>query len=84
MILKQFNNSIEECVSDNLLDDNLLDNDLLGDNSLAYIDSNIDINIEAKSNLDKNMTGNNLLEKNSKININDLLNKSKIRLHKKD
>ncbi len=50
----------------------LLGDDLLGNNSHAYIDSNIDMDTEAKLNLDKDMTGDNLLKENSGINIEDL------------
>lgn len=46
--------------------------ELLGDNSLAHINSDIDMDTEAKSNPDKDMISSNLLEENSEINIEDL------------
>lgn len=52
--------------------DNSLGNNLLGTNSFIYIDNNIDIDIKVKSNSNKDMTNNNLFEKNSRINIKDL------------
>lgn len=55
-----------------MLDNNFLDNDLLDNNSLAYIDSNIDIDINIKLKPDENITSRNFLEKNSWINIKDL------------
>lgn len=58
---------MEESIGDNLWSDDLLD-----DNNSAHIDSNIDINLEAKSNFDKNITGGNLLKDNSEINIEHL------------
>ncbi len=71
-MLKYFDDSVEEGVSDNLLSDNLLVDNLLGDDSPAYINSNINIDIKAKLNPDEDITGNNFLEKNSGINIKDL------------
>ncbi len=58
-ILKYSDNSVEENADNNLLDDNLLDDDLLGDNSSAYINSDINMNTEAKLNPNKDITGNN-------------------------
>ena len=58
---------MEESAGDNLLSDDLLD-----DNNPVHINSNINIDIKAKSNFDKNMTSGNLLKDNSKINIEDL------------
>ena len=71
-MLKYSDDSIKEDIGNDLLGDNLLDDDLLNDNSSVYINSNININIEAKSNPDKDMTGNNFLKENSGINIKDL------------
>lgn len=44
----------------------------MGGNNLTHIDSNIDIDTKTNTNPDKNMIGNKLLEKNSRINIEDL------------
>lgn len=71
-MLKYFDDFVEEDAGDNLLGDNLLDDDLLGNDSPAYIDSNINIDTKAKLNLNKNMTGNNFSEENYRINIEDL------------
>ena len=72
LILKYSNDFIEEDASDNLLGDNLLGNNPLNDNNPAYIDSNINMDIKVKSNPNENITNNNFLEKNFKINIEDL------------
>ena len=71
-MLKYSDNFVEESASDNLLGNNLLGDDLLDDNSPLYINNNIDINTKATSNPDEDMTSNNLLKKNSRINIEDL------------
>ncbi len=71
-MLKYSDDSIEEDIGDDLLGDDLLDDDPLGDNSPAHIDSDIDMDTEAKSNPDEDMISNNLLEENSGINIEDL------------
>ena len=71
-MLKYFDNSIKEDAGNNLLDNNLLSDDPLSNNSLIYINSNINMDSKAKLNFDENMTNNNLLEKNSGINIKDL------------
>lgn len=55
-----------------MLVENLLGDDLLDDDSPTYINSNIDMDTEVKSNSDEDMTSKNLLEKNSRINIEDL------------
>ncbi len=70
-MLKYSDSSVEKDAGDNLLGDDLLGDDPLGDNNPTYVDSNIDIDIEAKSNPDKDMIGNNFLEENSGINIKD-------------
>lgn len=49
-----------------------VDDNLLADDNLALIDSNSNIDIKAKSNTDKEMTGNNLHKVNFEINIKDL------------
>lgn len=82
LILKSLDNLIEKSARDNLLSDDLLDNNLLnnnllsdnllGDNNSTYIDSNNDMDIKIKSNLDKHMTSGKLLKKNSGINVEDL------------
>lgn len=69
LMLKYFDNSVEKSANDNLLNDNFSGDDLLDGNSLAHINSNIDMNIKAKSNSDKDMIGSNFLEENSGINI---------------
>lgn len=61
-ILEYLDDSIEECTNDNLLDDN----------NLVYIDSNINMDIEAKFNSNKNITGGNLYKKNPEINNDDM------------
>ncbi len=66
-ILKYFDNSVEEHDGDNLLGD-----DPLGDNSPTRSDSNINMDTKTRSNFYEDMTSNNLLEKNSGINIEDL------------
>lgn len=76
-MLKYSNDSVKEgtgndLLGDDLLGDNLLGDDLLGDNSPIHINSNIDIDTKAKLNLDKDITDENLLKKNSGINIEDL------------
>ncbi len=71
-ILKYSNDSAEEDASNNSLGDDLLNDDLLSDDSPTYIDSDIDMDTKAKSNLDEDMTGNKVLKKNSGINIKDL------------
>ncbi len=71
-MLKYSDDSVEEDGGDDSLGDNLLGDDLLSDDSLAHIDSDIDMDTEAKLNPDEDMTGNNLLEENSGINIEDL------------
>ncbi len=71
-ILKYFDNSVEEDVGDDLFGDNLLGDNPLGNDSPAHINSNIDMDTEAKSNPDEDMTGVNLLEENSGINIENL------------
>ena len=71
-MLKYFDDFVKKGASDNLLSDNLLVDDLLDNNNSAHIDSNINMDTKAKLNSDKDMTGNNLLEKNSGINIEDL------------
>ncbi len=52
--------------------DDSLGDDPFGDDSPAHINSNIDMDTEAKSNPDEDMTSNNLLEENFRINIEDL------------
>ncbi len=76
-MLKYSDDSVEEDAGNDLLGDDLLGDDLLGDDPLsddshAHIDSDIDIDTEAKLNPDEDMTGDNLLEENSGINIKDL------------
>ncbi len=71
-MLKYSDDFVEEDAGDDFLGDDLLGDDPLSDNSLAHIDTNIDMDTEAKSNPDEDMTGNNLLEENSGINIEDL------------
>lgn len=44
----------------------------MSDNNPTHIDSNIDMDIEAKFNADKDMTGGNLHKKNSEIHIENL------------
>lgn len=68
-MLKYSNDLIAKDTDDNSLSHNLLDNDLLGNNSLIYINCNINIDIKVKSNLDKNMIDDNLLEENFEIKI---------------
>lgn len=43
----------------------------MGDNSPVHIDSNTNMNIEANSSSDKDMTSDNFLEETSGINIED-------------
>lgn len=57
--------------SNNLIDESAGGN-LLGNNNLAYINSDIHINTKVKSNLDENMTGDNLHKKYSEMNIKNL------------
>lgn len=57
--------------SDDLIERSADDN-LLNDDNLIHIDIDINIDIQVKSNPDEEMTGNNLQEKNSEINIEDL------------
>ncbi len=71
-MLKYSDHSVKEGAGDDLLGNNLLGDNLLGDNSPTHIDSDINIDTEAKSNPDEDMTGDNLLKKNSGINIKDL------------
>ncbi len=71
-MLKYSDDSVKEDAGDDLLVDNLLGNDPLDDDSLAYIDSDIDMDTKAKLNPDEDMTDDNRLEKNSGINIEDL------------
>ncbi len=76
-MLKYFDDSVKGDASDDLLGNNSLGDDLLGDDPLgdespAHIDSNIDMDTETKSNPDQDMTGDNLLEENFGINIEDL------------
>ncbi len=71
-MLKYSDDSVEEDAGDDLLGDNLLGDDPLSDDSPAHIDSDIDMDTEAKSNPDEDMTDNNLPEENSGINIEDL------------
>ncbi len=71
-MLKYSDDSVEEDAGDDLLGDNLLGDDPLSDDSPTYINSNINMDTEAKSNPDEDMTGDNLLEENSGINIEDL------------
>ncbi len=71
-MLKYTNDSVEEDAGDDSLGDDLLGDDPLSDDSPAHIDSDIDMDTEAKSNPDEDMTGDNLLEENSGINIEDL------------
>lgn len=65
-------NWVEKGVGNNLLGNDLLGDDLLSNNSLAHINSNINMDTKTKSNLDKDIISGNLLEKNSEINIEDL------------
>ncbi len=62
----------DNLLGENLLGGNLLDNNLLGDNSSTYINSDINIDSKAKSNLDENVTNDNFQEENSVINIENL------------
>ena len=76
-MLKDSDDCVDKGVSNNLLSNNLLSNNLLsdnllGDNNPAHIDSNINMDTKAKSNLNKDMIGNNLLEENSGINVENL------------
>ncbi len=71
-IIKYSDDSVKEDTGDNSLGDNLLGDDPLGDGSSVHIDSNINMDTEAKSNPDEDMTDDNLLEENSGINIEDL------------
>ncbi len=68
-MLKYSDDSVEEDASDNLLGDNLLGDDPLDDNSPAHINSDIDMDTEANSNPNEDMTSDNLLEENSGINV---------------
>lgn len=61
-ILKCLNNLLKEYVNNNLMKN---------DNCI-YIESNININIKLIFNSNKNMTSNNIYEKNFEINIKDL------------
>lgn len=65
-------NLIGEDADDDSLGDNWLGDDLLGNNNPVYIDSNINIDIKTKSNLDEDMTDSNLLEELFGINIKNL------------
>ncbi len=71
-MLKYSDDSVEKDAGDDLLGDDLLDDDPLSDDSPAHINSNIDMDTKAKSNPDEDMTGDNLLEENSGINIEEL------------
>ena len=71
-ILKYFDDFVKEGAGDDLLGNNLLGNDLLSDNSPIHINKNSDIDTKANSNPNKDIIGNNLLEKNFGINIEDL------------
>ncbi len=71
-ILKYSDDSIEEDVGDDLLGNNLLGDNPLVDDSPAYINSDINIDTKAKSNPNEDMTSHNILEENSRINIEDL------------
>ena len=56
---------------DNFREKSVNDN-LLNNKNLAHINSNIDIDIKAKLNLNKDMTNSKFYEENSEINIKDL------------
>ncbi len=71
-ILKYSDDFVEEDAGDDSLGDNLLGDNPLNDDSPAHIDSDIDMDTEANSNPDEDITGDNLLEENSGINIEDL------------
>ncbi len=71
-MLKYSDDSVQEDVRDDSLSDNSLGDDPLTDDSPTHIDSDIDIDTEVKSNPNDDMTGDNLLEENSGINIKDL------------
>ncbi len=71
-MLKYSDDFVKEDADDNLLGDDSLGDDPLGDNSPVHIDSDIDMDTEAKSNFDEDITDDNLLEEKSGINIEDL------------
>ncbi len=71
-MLKYSDDSVEKSASDDSLGNNLFDDGLLDDNNPAHIDSNIDMDTKAKSNFDEDLIGDNLLEENSGINIENL------------
>lgn len=83
-MLKYLYDFIEKGAGDNLLGNNLLGNDLLGNNNLAYIDNNINMDTKVKSNLDNDITGNNLIKKTLKSILKTCFNRFKTKPYAKN